>query len=1346
MRQFWDVALEPILRALAPRRVIEIGVDHGLTTTRLLEFAVSTGAFLDAIDPNPKGDVTELQHERPDAMRLHLGLSVEVIPQLEPPDIAFVDGDHNWFTVHSELTLLERRADEAGVPPPVLVLHDVQWPYARRDLYYDPATIPKPHRHPHEQAGLLPGRGEVVEGGGFNAHLEHAIFEGGEENGVLTAVEDFVAASPHSWKLTVLTGLHGLGILAPSARLEASKPLRDTLASFNRAPALRAVTALVEGERIASEIRRQDLARRLARAEADGEQLATLRSGLQAAEARRQAAEDRATALELARDDAEQDRELGLQRLAESEQRHADLVAEAERDRAAAAAHLAEGERLRAELAASSRRAPTDQHEPSVAAQVAAAARDDALRRLAASEDERRAEQQRRADTERELVAAARDQALLEGRLAAREHEAVVLRDEAQHARSEAAAAASQARVAREAADEQERVRERSDRRRQALEEREEQLEEQLSAARRRQREAADRQDELERANAGLERQLAELERAAGEARATVEAAEAREATRARHAAEAEDARESLALALEDARVEAAEAKHALGELDALREQVVAATIDADARGAQIAELQQALARAHAEAERARAHQVAAEALVGDARPAPAPPAAPPQRDGRRVEPSAQEVAAHEYFRREYDGTVRAPGVDAVTDAVALPAARDLRGFVVGEHPVTPDGPTVDVVVCVHDALDDVRRCLWAVMHKTDRPFRLVVVNDGSDAATTAYLEGVVAEVPAVRLVHHADPPHGYTIAANLGLRAATGDYVVLLNSDTVVTLGWLDRILACGESDPRIGILGPLSNAASHQSVPDLRDAAGWSTNPLPAFATPDAVAELLHRVSPRERPRFPFVNGFCYVIKRAVIDTIGYLDEEHFASGYCEENDYSFRAGEAGFELAVVDDGYVFHAKSKSFGVETRKVIAKRNYQIFLDKHGPERIKEVVEALEANTALAPLRSTVSDAMSSPQDLAAALDSALHHPLKVMFVLPGIGEGGSGGSHSIYQEVHGMRALGLDATIALQAKSLDRARAAYDDAGDVFVPFTDHSSLEAVTAQADVVVATHFKSAVQVAALQRQRQDFLPAYYVQDYEPFFTARESADVEEALASYGLIPGCLLFAKTHWLCNIVSERHGVWVAKVEPSIDEGIYRPGEGRRPGGPLRVTAMVRPRTPRRQPTATVAVLEQLSLERGRDVEVSTFGCSRADLERLTDHPPLLAGHRGLLRRTEVAEHLASSDVFLDLSMYQAFGRTALEAMACGTTAVVPRLGGVWEFLEHERNGIAVDTSAPEQAHAALSALADDHARLVALQAAARQTGERYSVMRAALSEYLVLAREHGARFGRRA
>jgi GT2 family glycosyltransferase/glycosyltransferase involved in cell wall biosynthesis len=713
-----------------------------------------------------------------------------------------------------------------------------------------------------------------------------------------------------------------------------------------------------------------------------------------------------------------------------------------------------------------------------------------------------------------------------------------------------------------------------------------------------------------------------------------------------------------------------------------------------------------------------------------------------PQPSGA-LDPLAREYEPRKTFLRRYLQTLRwderpLSGVDPL----ALPGAVDHRGLLRNAAEQADEHPSIDVVVCVHNALEDVRRCLWSLLAKSDRPLRLILVDDGSAAETAGYLRAVVEANPKVTLVHNATV-RGYTVAANQGMRETTADYVIVLNSDTIVADGWLARLLEAGASDERIGIIGPLSNAASHQSVPRLRDADRWATNPLPPWMTPDAMAAVVARASTGRYPRLPFLNGFCYVIRRAVIDAIGLFDEEHFASGYSEENDYSYRARQAGFELAVADQGYVFHAKSRSFTVEGRTQLAGANYEIFLQKHGRERILELVQGMERDTSLAPVRHAVEDAASTVASTAAVIFDRVE-PLTVVFILPGLGDGGSGGSHSIYQEVRGMRRLGIPARIALVEKAMPRAMAAYEDATEIFQTFRDLDDLVEKTRDADVLSATHFKSVAMLAHVREARDDFLPAYYIQDYEPFFADSDSASEREAIASYTAIDDMLLFAKTHWLCNLVGHIHGLHVEKVEPSIDEHLYVPsGRPRRDGDPVRVVGMVRPRTPRRQPYATVDVLHRLQTELAGQIEVATFGCHAEELAAVTDARGVRDRHLGLLTRQRVARTRADADLFVDLSMYQAFGRTVLEAMACGCTAIAPRLGGVWEFAEHDENLLAVDTLDDEEVFEAVRALVADRDRLRRLQANARATAARYCVARASLSEYVAFENEHARRFG---
>jgi hypothetical protein len=269
-----------------------------------------------------------------------------------------------------------------------------------------------------------------------------------------------------------------------------------------------------------------------------------------------------------------------------------------------------------------------------------------------------------------------------------------------------------------------------------------------------------------------------------------------------------------------------------------------------------------------------------------------------------------------------------------------------------------------------------------------------------------------------------------------------------------------------------------------------------------------------------------------------------------------------------------------------------------------------------------------------------------------------------------------------------------------------------------------------------------------RERPGLTCAYYVQDYEPLFAAPESSRADRALLSYRAIPGQLLFAKTHWLAGLVSAAHGVPVAKVCPSLDRelfhargrvgGVELDPEPEGLGGPRsaptcripRVAAMIRPRTPRRRPVATLAALALVARALGEQVEIVTFGCDAQAFARLD--APVVAGiqHLGLLSRPAVADLMRGCDVFLDGSAYQAFGRTGLEAMACGAVPVLPGLGGVHEYAVHERNTLILEDGDPCEMAAAVIELVREPGHLRQMREAGLRTVRRFSVELAARSQ----------------
>jgi GT2 family glycosyltransferase/glycosyltransferase involved in cell wall biosynthesis len=1313
VHRFFKLVILPLLDALRPQRIVEVGVEAGATTLPLLEWAASHGATVDAIDPVPSLDASGLAPELQAALTLHVCPSTEALPEIADVDLVLIDGDHNWFTVINELRLLEAVAGKRE--PPLVLLHDIGWPYGRRDMYYSPEAIPAKHRQPYEYRGMRPGSEELSDEG-LNPHLANATSEGTPANGVLTAVEQFMAESDAAWRLIQVPGLNGLGVLLTESRYADSKEVKRFVDSLRTAKFLTAQCAAIEAQRVEWQSRANNARARLADAELTASKQPVLQKQLADSHTRIKLLDQELASINQSLADAKAattERETALAATrTELEVALAATRTERETDLAATRAELegarSSNDRLQAQL--SGLQAESDRTQASLDAAV-----------------------DRAQVIERERDVGARRVDLLEAEIDELHDELKQRLAELRKARRRARELGEEADEARTSASREQAARERAAEQLSEAVMRAEQLESEQTAAR------AEREQALA-AVAAAERELAAL-------RLRLDEALGREQRVEHELSVAEAQRARILAALARARVDADVAQAEYESLTRRLAEATAMPAAADApeltgSAEELALLLEQLGTVRTQRDQLVAQLVSQSPQLTATTAPPLPALAAPEESREWPALPAEERAVQTKFALAYWGRPEPPagGAEAERER-AQPAPLDTRGVLVpvGEDQQEPS--SVDVVVCVHDALDDARMCLWSLLAKTARRFSLIVVNDGSDEPTTEMLEQIQKDNPAVRLIHKAEPPHGYTIAANIGLRASRADYVILLNSDTIVTPGWLHGIVAYGDDHPDVGVLGPLSNAASHQSVPELRSGGAWATNPLPPWLTPDGVAKLLERVAPHTATRLPFINGFCYAIKRSTLDAVGLLDEDNFGAGYCEENDFSHRARLAGFELAVVGAAYVYHAKSRSYGVEGRDARARRNYETFLEKHGRETIQELVTAMEGDRSLEPVRLAIGDAIASPETVGSALADG--GTLSIFFVLPSFSEGGSGGTHSIYQEVSGLRQLGLSARIAVPAKRMDRARRAYDDADELFVPFADSDELFEQTLQANVISATHYKSVAILREVYERRQDFLPAYYVQDYEPFFDSATGPDEVEAYESYTAIPGMLLFAKTHWVCNVISSRHNVFAAKVTPSIDERVYRDRRSQVTAeGPLRVSAMVRPRTPRRQPSSTVSVLERLIAEHAGAVEVTTFGCPPADLEKLTERREILGRHLGVLRREQVSELLGSSDVFLDVSTYQAFGRTALEAMACGCTAIVPWSGGVWEFLVDGVNGIAVDTFDRENVYSALSGLVGDRERLAALRAGAAATASRYSVLAASISEYVLFEEEHRRRF----
>jgi GT2 family glycosyltransferase len=274
------------------------------------------------------------------------------------------------------------------------------------------------------------------------------------------------------------------------------------------------------------------------------------------------------------------------------------------------------------------------------------------------------------------------------------------------------------------------------------------------------------------------------------------------------------------------------------------------------------------------------------------------------------------------------------------------------------------DTPMTEIIVPIYNGADVVMRCLRSIQSATDTPFRVQIVDDGSRDYTTLMLDQIVAEDDRFTM-HRRAINRGYTKSINEAVKLTTADWVVILNSDTVVSQGWLRRLHEAAECVPGAGLVGPLSNAATWQSIPQAKNADGsWSQNDFiePQFI--EQVQEKLAAVSECQYPEFPVLNGFCTLISRSVFDVCGYFDEEAFPLGYGEETDLCLRAGLAGFKLVVADNCFVYHEKSVSFGSAKRSKLTRAGGFELKNKHTGVNIGALERLMQTSPAMVRLRS----------------------------------------------------------------------------------------------------------------------------------------------------------------------------------------------------------------------------------------------------------------------------------------------------------------------------------------------------------------------------------------------
>lgn len=263
----------------------------------------------------------------------------------------------------------------------------------------------------------------------------------------------------------------------------------------------------------------------------------------------------------------------------------------------------------------------------------------------------------------------------------------------------------------------------------------------------------------------------------------------------------------------------------------------------------------------------------------------------------------------------------------------------------------------VRVIVPVWGNFRAVRECLQALKNSDLGSAVVQVVDDGPELEDSKTIE-ILSDKLGFDYCRN-ETNHGYTVSVNSALAKSSEEFVVLLNSDTIVPRMWISKLVGWLERYPKIALASPLSNSAGYQSIPRNRPTVAEKLdsqspiNTLPPGHTVETMNQLLTSVAISSPIYLPSCHGFCLAMRRPVIAEIGMFDDKTFPRGYGEEVDLSIRLVDKGWGLALAFDTFIFHHKSGSFTPQMRRNLKESSGAALRRKHGASRLRSLDEDL---------------------------------------------------------------------------------------------------------------------------------------------------------------------------------------------------------------------------------------------------------------------------------------------------------------------------------------------------------------------------------------------------------
>lgn len=545
-----------------------------------------------------------------------------------------------------------------------------------------------------------------------------------------------------------------------------------------------------------------------------------------------------------------------------------------------------------------------------------------------------------------------------------------------------------------------------------------------------------------------------------------------------------------------------------------------------------------------------------------------------------------------------------------------------------------------DVVIPVYNAPEWVTLCVYSLFINTPKEYigKIYLMNDNSNKLTSNCLNNLKLKYPDKIELYTNSKNLGFVKNVNRGINLTSGDYVLLLNTDCIISKNTIPKLISHIQEDPSIGLICPVSNNSANISL-EMYEGFSYSQ-----------MDELLERKFKGKNFDACTVVGNCLMITKECLKKVGNLDES-YGFGYGEETDYQFKASQKGFKSKVAIDTYVFHKSEASFGSNESLSIRKlKNRELFFLRWGDQYQKLLKKYIE-NDPIEYINNHISEE-----------DKKIK--LNTLFYLPFITQK-AGGCHVIFDIVNRLVINGFKANI-LYNIMLDYKEIA------LFNPIlrNDEKNFEI-----EKIITTIWVSVFEALSIIKRRK--IPLInFVQGYENYFengVNYASVELTYKLSDYSLTISEYLRERLKNLFNKDSKviPNGVNYDLLSHKNERRIAR-----------NITFVLRGNSMKGD-YILLDILRQL------DNTYNNLCFTVVCMDNATEIPSIrnnsLIKIQGPLSRQEIAELFINGDIYVDASVNEGFGLMGLEAMTCGAVPVVSNSFGVNEYMIDGENGLII-------------------------------------------------------------